>query len=164
MADWCPPSSSSNNFEGRRRHPPLKTHHATHLFGWTRKAKFRSPADIFSPFGKGGTRGICLSGREVVVPAKWRCPGTMERCQRRKSPLTPLCQRGVTKRLQGFAWSRRIDGVLFTRRVRTTLIGNDDLQRRARKFLRTAAGTSIDRKSTRLNSSHIQKSRMPSSA
>ena len=37
---------------------PPRAHHATHLFGWTREAKFRSPADMFSPFGKGDQGGF----------------------------------------------------------------------------------------------------------
>ena len=41
---------------------------------WTLEAKFRSPADIFSPFGKGGSRGICLSGGEVFVTAPHPLP------------------------------------------------------------------------------------------
>ena len=84
-----------------------------------------------------------MSGGEVVVPAQRRCFKTMERCQRRKSPLTPLLKRGVKKKRLGFEWSRKIYGVLRTRRVRTTLMGNDQLQRRARRFLKAAAGVSI---------------------
>ena len=109
--------------------PRAAPHHVTHLFGWTRQAKFRSPADIFSPFGKGGSRGICLSGGEVFVPAQRRCFGTMEPCRRNKSPITPLSQRGVKNKLQSFQWSRKIYGVLCTRRVQTTLIGNDQASR-----------------------------------
>ena len=40
----------------------------------------------------------------------------------------------------------------------------DDLAEKARQGTRRARGAESDRKSTRLNSSHIQKSRMPSSA
>ena len=68
-----------------------------------------------------------MSRVAALVAAERRCFRTMEQCQRRKSPLSPLCQRGVKKKLQDFAWSRRIDGLLFTRRVRTTLVGNDEL-------------------------------------
>ena len=74
-------------------------------------------------FGKGGSRGICLSGGEVFVAAEQRCFGTMERCKRNKSPLTPLSQRGIKKKLQGFEWSRKFHGVLCTRRVQTTTYG-----------------------------------------
>ena len=81
--------------------------------------------DIFSPFGKGGSRGICLSGGEVFVAVPQRCFGTMEQCKRNKSPLTPLSQRGAKKKLQGFKWSRKIYRVLCTRRVQTKLMGND---------------------------------------
>ena len=110
-------------------------HHATHLFGWTREAKFRSLADIFSPFGKGGSRGICLSGGEVFVAAQQRCFGTIEQCKCNKSPLTPLSQRGVKKKLQGFEWSRKIYGVLCTCRVRTTLMGNDQFAKGGDNFV-----------------------------
>ena len=118
--------SKSPFTKGDFQFPPLKTHHATHIFGWTREANFRSLADIFPPFGKGGSRGICLSGGEVLVAAEQRCFVTMEQCKRNKSPLTPLSQRGVKKKLQGFEWSRKIYGVLCTCRVQTTL-GNDQL-------------------------------------
>ena len=70
-----------------------------------------------------------MSGGEVFVPAQRRCFGTMEPCKRNKSPLTPLSQRGVKKKLQGFEWSRKIYGVLSARRVQTTLMGNDQLKK-----------------------------------
>ena len=73
-----------------------------------------------------------MSGGVVFVAAQRRCLGTMERCKRNKSPLTPLSQRGVKKKFQGFEWSRKIYGVLCTRRVQTTLMGNDKLWERAR--------------------------------
>ena len=43
----------------------------------------------FFPFGKGGSRGICLSGGEVFWVAEPRFFGELEQREGKKSPLAP---------------------------------------------------------------------------
>ena len=52
----------------------------------------------------------------------------------------------------------------LSREARQFVEKNHSLESKASRFMRIAACVLADRKSTRLNSSHIQKSRMPSSA
>ena len=80
-------------------------------------------------------------------------------------PLTPLQVTDATRALEHLDLGDRAEVYLGLRAV---LVGRPEdvpaFDRCFASFWRAEADTDEDRKSTRLNSSHIQKSRMPSSA
>ena len=110
--------------------PPGRPHRATHLVRWTRAKKFGSPAKFFSPFGKGGSRGICLSGVEAFCAAKQWFFGALKQREGKKSPLAPLCQRGVKKHRLVICRRRDFDVSPARPRVQPKLMGNDQGQGR----------------------------------
>ena len=88
-----------------------------------------APGCLF-PLWKRGIKGDLIVVWEAFFVADRLSCGTMEPRERKKSPLAPLFQRGVTENLPRLELLTRICSVFNLRRVQTKLMGNYQFSKR----------------------------------